>query len=72
MCDFCKRNEDTVYNPEQYAQAGLIYHTLMTRIRRHVKSLRTVQFDETTGVQRFFFNGKLEKVVHLTSRAKGA
>ena len=72
MCNFCKSNEDTAYDPEVVARAALIYHTLMTRIRRHIKSLRTVQFDETTGVQRFFFNGKLEKVIHLSSKAKGA
>lgn len=42
-----------------------IYDDLITRCRLRVRQLTTVQFDPETGIQRHYFNGKLEKTVKV-------
>ncbi len=47
------------------ATAQEIYQDLLIRCRKKIASLTTVQFDPETGIQRHFFNGKIERVVHV-------
>lgn len=42
-----------------------IYDKLILRCKEKVRSLTTVQFDPETGIQRRFFNGRLEGTLHV-------
>lgn len=52
-------------SPKDGPTSQQIYDKLVRSCRERVRQLTTVQFDPETGIQRHFFNGKLERVVHV-------
>jgi hypothetical protein len=57
-------------SPKQEQLAQTIYDGIIYRCRRRVQELTTIQFDPETGVRRYFFNGKLERITRVRGYQK--
>ena len=55
------RIDGTIFGPT----AKKTYDDLITRCRHRIRQLTTIQFDEETGIQRHYFNGKLERITQV-------
>jgi len=60
-------DDEGMDDPQLVQLARVSYANVIAKCRAKVRSLRTVQFDPTTGIQRHFFNGKLERTIHVRS-----
>jgi len=61
-------DDEGMDNPQLVQLARRTYVNVIRECRDEIRRLTTVQFDPSTGIRRHFFNGKLERTVHVRSR----